>query len=577
MAARALHEIFGRVVLTEQLDTGSIESCLGVRLEGGEGPAHVVVRRVPLYVAHREFPMAALEAEARWRGLATQQSLPLLWDAGRVGDVPFVAYQYVPGVTLLDVINARREQRIPPFPAGLAATVGVCLCNALGAMDQGQPDSMQTAYVHPDRIVLPFDGVPTFLGPAYHQAPLKSGLLGLANALWMVTTGLPEVKDATQLPDLATLTKVMPRAMGELLRACFARELTEDSMARFASGMERVMLAEGAASSVEALHDYVEANFAPQREAWEAKKSAQERLGRRLRANAIRTPRGVPQLAQVVELRQRRHVTPVMPAVETTTESDEELNETADSFLRGVDTTETEVDVVQDVPVRLSATHRGEPGFRGHIRQTRDRREMVCIHAGVFLAGADLVPVPLEEFFMDRFPVTNADYQAFIKSTGRPAPRHWPLGEMPNVLAAHPVVYVTHEDAVAYALWAGKRLPSENEWEKAARGVHGHLWPHGENFVEGRVNGEWQKPFTQRSTTWVGEFSPAGDSPYGISDVGHIWEWTATAHGEPGTFVVRGGIWRNRQQPAQVVNRSFESGRARDVGFRCAAFRQDLP
>lgn len=79
----------------------------------------------------------------------------------------------------------------------------------------------------------------------------------------------------------------------------------------------------------------------------------------------------------------------------------------------------------------------------------------------------------------------------------------------------------------------------------------------------------WRLEFGQRGTTIVGGYSPHGDSPYGVSDIGHIWEWTSSWF-EYGRYkVVRGGPWRDVQEPPLTINRSFEDDRAHDVGFRC--------
>lgn len=109
------------------------------------------------------------------------------------------------------------------------------------------------------------------------------------------------------------------------------------------------------------------------------------------------------------------------------------------------------------------------------IINPRDGKEMILIPAGEFVMGSnegsnDEKPphtVYLDAFYIDRFPVTNAEYKKFVDATKRKPPEHWQGGEIPTGKEDHPVVYVSWEDANAYARWAGKRLPTEAEWEKS--------------------------------------------------------------------------------------------------------------
>jgi len=174
----------------------------------------------------------------------------------------------------------------------------------------------------------------------------------------------------------------------------------------------------------------------------------------------------------------------------------------------------------------------------------------------------------LPAFEITRTPITNAQYAAFVTATGHPAPevdettwrgyglihpyertrRHaWIGGEVPAGREAHPVVLVSQADAIAYARWLSEstgrtwRLPSEAEWEKAARGPDGTRFPWGDDWDPARLNSHDQGPF---DTLPVGSF-PGGASPYGLLDgAGQVYEWTATpAAGAAGRIVVKGGSW----------------------------------
>jgi len=189
-------------------------------------------------------------------------------------------------------------------------------------------------------------------------------------------------------------------------------------------------------------------------------------------------------------------------------------------------------------------------------RNPKSGKEMVRVPAGKFLYGDDKGEVELPEFWIDKAPVTNAEYARFIAETGHQPPEHWKGETPPKKIAGHPVVNVSWDDATAYAGWAGGRLPSEKEWEKAARGTDGREYPWGEwaedhcNSQEAGIGG----------TTPVGQYSPQGDSPYGCQDcAGNVWEWTASEHEEV-RRVLRGGAFHN-------------GGRS----VRCAARIRDLP
>jgi len=172
-------------------------------------------------------------------------------------------------------------------------------------------------------------------------------------------------------------------------------------------------------------------------------------------------------------------------------------------------------------------------------------------------------------FRITRTPITNDQYLAFVREAGHRAPdvdratwkgyglihpyertrRHaWKNGKPPSGRGDHPVVMVSHADARAYAAWLSRktgrawRLPSESEWEKAARGADGRRFPWGREYDASLLNSHDQGPF---DTISVGTY-PGGVSPYGLVDAaGQVFEWTATPKGA-GRYIVKGGSWDDK-------------------------------
>lgn len=182
----------------------------------------------------------------------------------------------------------------------------------------------------------------------------------------------------------------------------------------------------------------------------------------------------------------------------------------------------------------LSTTRKSAPITQPPVRVENPRRrihkktgiELVCVPAGPFLFGDDKTRIELREYWIGRFPVTNAQYKRFVDESMYPAPARWDGQTPPSEILEHPVVNVSWYDANAYCSWAGLQLPSEPQWEKAARGVDRRVWPWGNKFADGQANlfRGWGSGF---GTTPVGKFSPRGDSPFECSDmVGNVWEWT---------------------------------------------------
>lgn len=185
---------------------------------------------------------------------------------------------------------------------------------------------------------------------------------------------------------------------------------------------------------------------------------------------------------------------------------------------------------------------------------------MVYVPGGAYTLGRDdgdpvsrpAHSVTLAAFFIDRTEVTNSEYKKFIDATGHKAPSDWRDGSFPANRDNWPVVNVSWQDANDYADWIGKRLPTESEWEAAARGTDKRVYPWGN---------EWQSSYANVGTkgiTEVGQFK-GGASPAGALDmIGNVWEWTADVFDlypgstaplpptkEPGItyYVIRGGAF----------------------------------
>ncbi|MDZ7266181.1 MAG: formylglycine-generating enzyme family protein [candidate division KSB1 bacterium] len=224
---------------------------------------------------------------------------------------------------------------------------------------------------------------------------------------------------------------------------------------------------------------------------------------------------------------------------------------------------------------------------------------MVLIPAGLFLMGSDdgdsdekpVHEVHVDAFYLDQYEVTVAQYQSYLRATGRPNPGNWDE-QLQNL--NHPVVYVSWEDATNYAKWVGKRLPTEAEWEYAARGgntgmagnpKYQYPWGNVASRDHANYSGVAGKDKWER-TSPIGSFPPNG---FGLYDMAaNVWEWCSDWYAEDyyskspkqnpkgpatGTLrVLRGGSWNDLPQLVRCANRfrNLPTNRYVDSGFRCA-------
>jgi formylglycine-generating enzyme required for sulfatase activity len=205
-----------------------------------------------------------------------------------------------------------------------------------------------------------------------------------------------------------------------------------------------------------------------------------------------------------------------------------------------------------------------------------DGAPMAFVPAGKFLYGDRNEPMSLPAFYMDKYEVTVSRYAHFLQMTGHREPKYWDQARQVNA-GNRPVIGVDWFDADAYCRQYGKRLPTEQEWEKAARGADGREYPWG-NDEPTSIQANFGKThqyheginFYSDVLTAVGSYED-GKSVYGIYDLsGNVWEWTSTYPDSP-QKVCRGGSWLNDASSLRSLNRERlnPSERHLSVGFRC--------
>ena len=252
--------------------------------------------------------------------------------------------------------------------------------------------------------------------------------------------------------------------------------------------------------------------------------------------------------------------------------------------------------------VEVREPTRGEAKMPAANVQTWGGVEFIRIPAGKFLMGSKddnqlasdgekpqhTIEI-LDDYWLARYPVTNDQFAKFVEE----AAYKFSLEKNWKKKADHPVVKMSWHDAMAYCKWLDEtlrgeikdmqvRLPTEAEWEKAARGEYGNEWPWGNEFDKNKCNSsEGEK----KGTTPAGAYSPQGDSPYGVADmVGNVWEWGHSLYKSypyvaddgredelaSGARVLRGGSFRYSQGFARCAFRDFFDPFDRSVfiGFR---------
>ncbi len=182
----------------------------------------------------------------------------------------------------------------------------------------------------------------------------------------------------------------------------------------------------------------------------------------------------------------------------------------------------------------------------------------------------------LKAFYIDKHEVTNKEYAEFVTATGHQEPVGWSKEQFPAGKRDFPVLYVSKKDAEDFAAWKGKRLPTAEEWEKAARGTDGRIFPWGNAFDPEKAATADSADLTPHSPYAANkvETAPGDISPYGVRDMaGNVREWTSTLSREDKNMAaIKGGSWVDLYINARAAHVEYIPVRSLShiLGFRCA-------
>ena len=275
------------------------------------------------------------------------------------------------------------------------------------------------------------------------------------------------------------------------------------------------------------------------------------------------------------EERKREEAKQELKALEERQQQIEEQQKLTAMFRKQMEEMRQRTEPKQPAPIEEARVRPpSAPGQTGREITGKAGAPMVLVPAGEFLYGDNNQRLSLPAFYMDKYEMTTSRYAKFLQETARKQPFYWNQVSLAS-LGDRPVVGVDWHDAEAYCRFYGKRLPTEQEWEKAARGTDGRKYPWGNEEPSRSIasyNWDSERNWQGYSTLASVESYESGKSPYGIYNMaGNVWEWTSSNYdGE--RKALRGGSWTNYALDLRSTLRDWVTPTYRyyTLGFRCA-------